>query len=400
MNFLLKPRVLFFGFILALVFFVFSPCLKAGFLKYWDDDFHLTKNLQCFSLSTRNIFNIFHSKVNQTYIPLTISSYAIEYHFVGLNPFVFHLDNILLHLMVVGLVWILALRLGLSPIQAGGSALIFAIHPMHVESVAWITGRKDLLYSIFYLLALIKYTEYLSHHNFKTYALSLVFAVLSILAKPMALSLPWILWLIDGHYKRPRDFNLIVDKIPFAVLIAPLAWQTYFLHARIPQMMGLKNILIWLWSLTFYIQKFFFPTVLIPLYNLPQPVTIASPDYWQAILIAILCLFLVYRFRQNTWLRWAFLFYIGSIFFLMRYDDVDVSIVADRYMYLPSVGFCLFLGIYYGKLWHYVNRNQKQLKIPVCIISVLLLTSMIFKTYHQSRLWQNDFRFWNYVIAH
>ncbi len=134
--------------ILAVVAVVYLPSLDNSFVN-WDDDVHLLNNLSVRSLSFDNLKAIFTEKVNGTYIPLTTLSFAIEYHFFGYDPFVYHLTNLVLHLLVICLVYFFALRLGLSLIGAGISALIFGLHPMHVESVAWVTERKDVLYAFF-----------------------------------------------------------------------------------------------------------------------------------------------------------------------------------------------------------------------------------------------------------
>lgn len=386
----LKSPRLWLGAILGLTFLVFFPCLKAGFLEFWDDDYHLTRNSHCFSLSPEGIDGIFHSTVNKTYIPLTTLSYAVEYHFFGLNPFVYHLDNVLLHLIVVGLIWLLAQRLGLSPVGAAAASMIFALHPMHVESVAWVTGRKDMLYSIFYLLSLIGYSDYLTSRRRWPYAVSLLCGFLSILAKPLALSLPLVLVLMDLHRQRPAR-QWIMDKIPYLLLMMPVVWQTYALQARNPHaLIGAQGLLIWTWSAAFYVQKFFFPAILIPLYNLPRPVSLWTWDYAQAILTLGLCAVLVFKLRRNRWIVGAFLFYIVSTFFLWRWDDFDVSIVADRFMYLPSLGFCLWLG----------SLAENLPKLRWLLPMALLLALITVKTSLQTAVWRDDLTLWNYVLAH
>ncbi|MBI3617939.1 MAG: hypothetical protein HY210_06975 [Candidatus Omnitrophica bacterium] len=139
---------------------VFSPML-AGQFTALDDPGHLLENPQVISLAPENITAIFRTTVNDTYIPLTVLSFAVEHHFFGFRPFVYHWDNLLLHMFVVGLLFGLGRRMGLSAPAAGAGSLLFAVHPMHVESVAWVTERKDVLYAFFYMLALYQYCRYL-----------------------------------------------------------------------------------------------------------------------------------------------------------------------------------------------------------------------------------------------
>ncbi len=136
--------------LLILTFLIYAQVLGHEFVN-WDDNTHITENLQVRSLSSDNITRIFTSTIHKTYIPLTILSFAVEYKLVGLNPFLYHLNNLLLHLLVVFLIFRFAMVLGLKPIGAVTAAFIFGLHPMHVESVAWATERKDVLYSVFYL---------------------------------------------------------------------------------------------------------------------------------------------------------------------------------------------------------------------------------------------------------
>ena len=148
------------GILSILVFLVFSPCLKNQLLN-WDDEQFLTRNTLVQHLDGPHLVRIFSSTVLKTYAPLTVFSFALEHRILGMNPFVFHLDNILLHIAVTVLVYALALRLGLSPWAAFLSALLFGIHPMRTEVVAWATERKSLLYSVFYLGCLLNYLRYL-----------------------------------------------------------------------------------------------------------------------------------------------------------------------------------------------------------------------------------------------
>ena len=187
--------------VLLLVILAFSPSLFNGFIKN-DDPTHLLENVTLRALTFENFRAMFQSIVNVTYIPLTTASFAMEYHFFGYNPFIYHLDNLLLHLGVIVCVFIFLQRLSLSVVAAGIGALFFGIHPLRVESVAWITERKDVLYGFFYMLAILQYWDYAKSGKKQFYFLSLLWGFLSILAKPMALSLPLILLLCDWWMRR------------------------------------------------------------------------------------------------------------------------------------------------------------------------------------------------------
>jgi len=244
--------------ILILTFTAFSSSLNNDYTN-WDDESHFLKNPDVLLLNVPHLRDIFINTVNQTYNPLTTLSFAIEHHFFRFNPFVSHLINCLFHLGITALVFLFALRLNLGIYTAGFSALLFGIHPMHVESVAWVTQRKDVLYAFFYMLALNSYIQYTNTFKKTSYLLSIVYGLFSILAKPMALSLPLILFVCDWFQRRRFDVKVCLEKIPYFLIIIPVASISYVLNARTINVEFWSAFIVWFWSLAFYIQKFIFP---------------------------------------------------------------------------------------------------------------------------------------------
>ena len=393
-NKLREKRLIILGIILIITFASFLPTLHSEFTN-WDDISHLTENMAVRSFNLKNIFT---STVDIGYNPLIVLSFALEYHFFGLNPFIYHLDNLLLHLVITGLIFVFALQMGLSIRVAAFTSLLFGIHPMHVESVAWIAERKDVLYAVFYMWALCCYLQYLRDQKVRTYLFTIVLGILSILAKPMALSLPLILFVCDWLQGRKFERKVFLEKIPHFMYIIPITWLTYSLNARGPEESLFEGVLIWIWSLTFYIQKFFLPITLVPLYPLPQPVSIYNLHYALAICILLLLTIWIVRYRRNRWLIFAILFYFASIFFLLRYDNYDTVTVADRYMYLPSVGVCVFLGVLFDKMLSSLNRRAVVLKRFAQFCLIVLFSVLCVKTYSQSKVWKNSVVLWTYVI--
>jgi Tfp pilus assembly protein PilF len=381
--------------VLFLTFLAYSSSLKNGFTN-WDDDTHLLNNINVLQLNLENLKAIFTKPVDKVYIPLTQLSFALEYHFFKANPFVYHLDNLLLHLGVVFLIYTIGRRLGLSEFASLLGSLIFGIHPMHVESVAWITERKDVLYSVFYLLALLSYLKYIDGQK-KAYYLSLVFGLLSMLAKPMALSLPLILFLLDWMKGRKWTKASFLDKLPHFFYVVVIGWQTYQYQARIPGNGDvLQSFLIWIWTLTFYIKKFLFPFVLTPLYPLPDLVSIFIDGYLTSIFILLILITVLIRFRRNQWVIFAFLFFFLSIFFLLRFDNLkDQNMVADRFMYLPSLGFCLCLSVASESLLKNSRNMTRWLTIVFLTIMGMIL---LFQTHQQTKIWKDGLNLWSHVI--
>ena len=382
--------------ILAITFVSFSPTLNNDFINF-DDNSHLTENP---SIRSLNIKHIFTSTVSKIYIPLTILSFSLEYHFFGLNPFIYHLDNLLLHLIVTGLVFLFTLQVGLTVRGATFAALLFGIHPMHVESVAWVTERKDVLYAAFYMGALCSYWRYLEDKRIKSYLLTIVLGMLSILAKPMALSLPLILFVCD--WLKGRKFNLKVfyEKVPYFLYIIPIAWITFSLNKRIPGDNLIEGALIWVWTATFYIKKFFSLFIFIPWYSLPKPVSISNFHYASSLIILFFLLICLARYRKNRWLIFASLFYFVSIFLLLRCDISDPQIVADRFMYLPSLGICIFLGMSWNRIFEIANKRSVASKRLVHFCIIVLFLGMASKTYYQTKIWGKDSNFWGYITKY
>ncbi len=381
----------------VVVWTAFSPCLKAGFLN-WDDDINLLEHPTVRSLEPSNLKRMFQESVQKIYTPLTTFSYALEYHFFGFKPFVYHLDNLFLHWANTVLVFCLALRFGFSAAGALVAALMFGVHPMRVESVAWVTERKDVLYAFFYLWAMFFYLDYLKIRRWNAYGGALVFGFLSMLAKPMAASLPLVFLLMDWHRKRQWDVKALLDKIPFFAFIIPLAWITYSLNPHVHQP-GASAFLISIWSLAFYIRKFFWPDVFIPLYKLPLPVDWSTPAYPVALGLCLLVVLLAIAFRKNRWVLFAVFYFLLSIVFVLGLNPSTVlSVVDDRYMYLSNLGFCLLLGDFVSRrLVSDAASFWKMARLGILIIGVFSV--LIVKTFAQSCIWQDSFKLWNYVLG-
>jgi len=391
-----KKEFLILFFLLAATFLSLSPSLWGEFTN-WDDQLHVLENPSVLLLNPKAILAIFQSAVNEIYIPLTTLSFAVEHHFFGFNPFVYHLDNLLLHLAVTALIFLLGLRMGLKERGAAAAALLFGIHPMHVESVAWITERKDVLYSFFYMLALCGYWRYLETNSRSAYSLSLLSGLLSILAKPMALSLPLILCLLDRFHGRKLNQKFILDKIPFLVYIIPIAWITYSLHTRIPGENVYQAILMWIWSFSFYLRMFFFPIDPSPLYPPPLPVSLTNPTHMMSAAIFLFTGICLWLWRKNKWFTFAVGYYVLSIFFLLRFDVDDGHIVADRFMYLPSVGFCLLFGFLIQQGFIRLEKRRLKKYIAIACMAILFL-GLSVQTFSQCKIWNNSVTVWSEML--
>lgn len=389
--------------ILVVAFGAYFPSLKAGFTN-WDDDAHVVSNSDIRQLDAEHIERIFNSRIARTYIPLTLLSYSLEYHFFKLNPFVYHLNNVLLHLCAIILVFFMAKRFGLNPVASAWAALIFGIHPMHVESVAWVSERKDVLCAVFYLSALLSYWKYLDQKRFKWWwwVFSVILGFLSMLAKPMAYSLPLVLFLIDWWHRRQFRLSMILEKIPHVGYVVALSWMTLSVNKINLTFNLFQVLLIWFWSFFFFPFKFFIPDFYMAIYKLPQPVAFLNPAYAVSLCaLLILIVSLVYLCRQRYYVL-AWLFYILTISLIVVrsiWDFGNNTVVADRFMYLPSVGFCILLGF----AIHYVQHRYHQHHFQKTAFHIGLWVALMFlfiKTYQQCFVWKNNMALWTHVIKH
>lgn len=391
-------------FLWAATLIAFSPTLTARFTAF-DDPGYLLENPQVTSLDPENITAIFRTTVNDTYIPLTVLSFAVEHHFFGFQPFVYHWDNLLLHMFIVGILFGLGRRMGLGAPAAGAGSLLFALHPMHVESVAWVTERKDVLYAFFCMLTLYQYWRYLQTGARRAFVFSVVCGFLSILANPMAISLPLVLCLFDFFCGRKPGGRWAAEKLVYIACITPVAWITASLHQRRLMDNWAEAVLTAVWRLMFYIRKFIYPVDLSPLYAAPSPVSLENPEILFSVILFAVYVACLVRYRRNRWFFFANGFFIASIFFLVRLrTSWGPQEVADRFMYLPSAGFCLFFGLCVERLSQRVytlgQRPGARKAANVVFAAALAFLFLVLgaQTYRQSRVWENDTTLWAAVI--
>ncbi|MEA3493184.1 MAG: tetratricopeptide repeat protein [Candidatus Margulisiibacteriota bacterium] len=380
-------------------FIAFAPSLNNKFVE-WDDKEMLLENDKITSLSPGSIKTMFTASHYGLYHPLVHVSYAIEHHYFGFNPVVYHWTNLILHLANATLVFCFIYLLSGNILIAFITGLIFGIHPLQVESVAWIAERKDVLYAFFFLTSLISYILYRDLDQKKYYYLALLLFLFSLLSKPMAISLPLVLILIDYYRKR---WNL-KDKIPFFAfsvlfgIIAILAKQaTGGLVVPEPPL-SLMNLFILSYRVLFYyLPRVFllfnftrlFPHASFIPEHLQESFTLLPFSFLISPLLLILLLgglFLLFRKKIKVMFGLLFFFIViapGILF-------IQVGYFADRYAYLPVVGiFYLFAE---GTVWFYqdkVKNNKLFSKLFIVLLVVLILTTLNI-TWRRISIWRDN----------
>jgi len=391
------------GVIVVISFICFASALKNDLVN-WDDYAYIRDNQAIRTLSPDNISHIFNYKtfIAGNYHPLTILSYAIEYKVAGLRPFLYHFDNIILHLLNVILfawmIWLLTKKINATVI----SAALFAVHPMRVESVVWAAERKDVLYTFFFLSALICYILYSvkSGYQVRYYISSLIFLLLSLLSKGQAVVLPLTLFLIDYWYKRQFGTKQVLEKIPFFILsllfglIAIQAQASSLTVQRLISHTPVERIIFAFYNLTAYIYKLIFPYNLSCFYSYP-----ATGKMWiiysGAVITLILIALVLLRYRKNQTVMFGILFYIFTVSIVLQLIPVGNAIIADRYTYIPYIGLFFIIGILLDKLITQFPRWKK----PVTVIILLQLLIFAGVSAAQTLTWKNNETLWKHVIS-
>jgi tetratricopeptide (TPR) repeat protein len=401
---LLHNRNLLLSLVLIITFIVFLPTLSADFIETWDDGVYVTDNTTIIDLKWQNLKAFFTEPQNGTYVPLPMLSFALEYKVFGLNPLPFHLNNLLLHLLCTAFAFYILRLLRLPVRYAALGALLFGIHPMRVETVAWVTERKDLLFSVFYLGAIITYIKFILSEKGKLryFTMTLVLFVFSLFSKIQAVSLPLALLLLDYYLDRPLKMKLIWEKIPFFALSLGFGILGYFIlqqagSLEINEKFSLfERILFGLFSLSAYLLKLFAPLNLSAFYPYPIKPGESMPFlYYLAPLFLLLLAALVYLSAKKTKaVVFGSLFFLVNIMFLLQILGAGQGYQADRFTYIP------YLGLFFLAAWaaqHYTERS----KAAQPLLIVLVVGFSVFfaaATYARSGVWKNSLSLWTDVI--
>jgi len=370
-----------------------------GFVNY-DDDVYVYNNSSIRELKLSSLVSFFTGNVGQ-YPPLVMVVFSLLYHFFGLEPTAYHVTNVIFHFANTALVFLLASRLKPGIVTASVAALLFGIHPLHIESVAWVTELKDVLYTFFFLAGLISYMNY-RNNTVKTryYIFTLLFFILSCLSKGMAVVFPVIIVLIDYYFEKSFSGIKWLDKLPFFVIavfwgvltistqseMGAVGHENYFLP---------RQIIIATYGAMFYIVKMFVPINLAVFYPLPEGTGFSLPLVYYLSFAGIIALsFIVYRFRKSAMLVFGFLFYLVNTALVLQIIPVGMAVTADRYFYLSSFGLFIILGA--GFEWMFNKyRKQKFILIPVAIV---ITFSLIMISNRQTSNWRNSISLWDNVL--
>jgi tetratricopeptide (TPR) repeat protein len=404
----------------AVIFLVFSPSLRNGFVK-WDDDVNFLFNPYYRGLGwtqLRWMFTTFHMG---PYQPLSWLTLGLDYRLWGMDARGYHLTSLLIHAANGVLLYFLARRLMISaaapeeradPVRydlaAAFAALVFAVHPLRVESVAWVTERRDVLSGFFFLAAILIYVRAaeMPAKKWRWLCAALAAFVLALLSKAIVVTLPVVLLLLDVYplkrlsrpWLSPENAAVLREKIPFFLLSAafgPLGlWgqkisaemrplESYGLAARLAQAF---------YGMALYLSKTVLPIRLLPLYELPKHLDPLAAPFIVAAVLVVFVKSVAFALRKKwpaAWIAW--LYFFVTLAPVLGVVQFGAQIAADRYTYLPSMGLAVLAG---GVLLALMRKNRASL-----FIAGLVVASLGVLTWRQSRVWHDTESLWSHALS-
>ncbi|MEK6777076.1 MAG: tetratricopeptide repeat protein [bacterium] len=402
-------------FLMIVTFAVYRQVSHHEFVSY-DDRLYVTENPQVKAGLTReSILWAFTAMHAGNWHPLTWLSHMLDVEMFGLNSRWHHLINLLFHVAGTGLLFFLLSRMTGAVWPSLFVAALFALHPLHVESVAWAAERKDVLSAFFWMLTLISYHEYVKHPGRVRYLVTLCAFVLGLMSKPMLVTLPFVLFLLDywplGRLRPRREpgpqaagpnslcWRLILEKIPFLALSFASGIITLYAQQEVRAVASLKNVpLIFravnvLWAYVVYLGRMIWPLHLAVIYPLPATLTVLQ-GLTAVLLLGAISFLVIRTARRHPYFLVGWLWSLVTLVPVIGLVQVGLQAVADRYTYIPLIG--LFIMIAWGA-WLIAGRGRSY-SVAVTVLAFFILSAFGARTWIQLSYWQNSITLFSHAI--
>ena len=387
---------------------VYGRTINHDFVNYDDGGYVFKNPYVSGGLTPKAVIWAFTAIYESNWHPLTWWSHMLDYALFGMNPGLHHVTNLLFHILATLLLFLFLKRITGAFWQSGFVAALFALHPLQVESVAWVSERKNVLCAFFWMLTLWGYIRYVEKPTFRRYLSTLLFFILGLMAKPMVVTLPFVLLLLDywplGRFhqtgKRPISYPAVWEKIPFFLLSAASSAVTLVAQQRggsigsaavYPFGERVANALL---SYTKYIGKMVWPFELTVFYPFPP----VMPG-WQVagafLLLAAISFWVIKGARQRPYAVVGWLWYLGTLVPVIGLVQVGSQAMADRYTYLPLIG--LFMIAAWGISEFSARRRIK--KVWLTASAGVLLSLLITTTWRQVGYWENSVALFSRALA-
>jgi len=394
--------------LLVVTLVAFAPTFGAQFIK-WDDQFYVEENpLLPDPDGLRKIWDPI-SREAPEYYPILFGSYWLEYRLWGLDPRPYHATTLALHLANVGLVLLLARRLGAAGWVAAGAAALFAVHPVQVASVAWISELKNTLSGLFYLVAFLLYLRHRRTGRWGAYAGCLASFVAALLSKTQTVTFPMSLVLAEWLLLRRREVPLqraaggVAARVaPMFALCIPAGLLTMYFdqHPHTPAFPLVDRLVIASNAVWFYLRTFLAPVRLSPVYAAWHPVA-ADPSWWMAavgLCLGGVALGAVWR-HIPALTRWGMLHFLVSLLPVLGFVPFTYetyTMVADHFLYLPCIGGGVALAAGVDRLLARLPSGR-MVRHTAAAVGVLIVAACAAQTYAEATHWRTNVSFWTRV---
>jgi len=396
------------AFILIVTTLVFLPSLFNDFTN-WDDEIYIVNNSLITHLSPGTVANIFTTpQYMGNYHPVTLLSYALDYAVGESHPFVYHLDNLLLHLACAVFLFLLLREFKLPPTVPFIVCLLFGIHPLHVEPVAWLSARKDVLYGAFFLCSLFCYAKYAKNNaRGLWYVLSLLFFTCSVLSKAVAVVTPVVLLLLDWIIERTPQRRMIWEKIPFVLIsvifgvVAIAAQQATKSITENPAYGVFDRLCIGAYGLWSYLGKILLPEHLSAFYFYPSTDHAGLPLPFQLAFFGMIALvgLTAYSFWKSRIYSFGSAFFILTLALVLQVFPVGRALMADRYAYIPSIGIFLIIGMIFSRATSGLRQISSSFALTLQIAAWLYCLWLALTTMERCEVWNNGITVWSDVLT-
>jgi len=397
--------------LVAVTWAVFGQTLAHDFVNF-DDHVYVYENpLVMRGLSTEGIIDAFTHTHARNWHPLTTVSHMLDCQLYGLNAGGHHLTNVILHTISVLLLFLVLKQMTGALWQSAFVTVLFAIHPLHVESVAWIAERKDVLSAVFFMVTLAAYARHVQAPSLVRYLLVALLFACGLMSKPMLVTLPFVLLLLDYWPLRrlegqksevgSRLPRLITEKIPLFALSAFSCMATLFAQRQGPSAI---DQLPFLWKLnnTFvsyvtYIWQMLWPARLAVFYPHPNdrlpPVNVTAA----IALVVGVSLLVIYLRRTKPYLVTGWFWYLGMLVPVIGFVQVGEQAHADRYTYLPQIGLYIMIAWTVGDLLSEPTPRARRALVGVA--AAITIVSLSVRAIIQASYWKNSETLWNHTLA-
>jgi len=334
------------------------------------------------------------------YQPLVLLTYAAEYNFFELNPNGYHIINLIFHALNSVLVLLLIYLITENAQISFLLALIFSLHPMQTESIAWVSALKELMCAFFYILSFISYIKYSKDGKQGFYILSIILFICALLSKPMAITLP-IIFILYDYYKDDLSSAKIIEKLPI-LTISGLFVRITFSAQESGGAMRLAHIhnvvsdfFYAFYNIAFYIAKLILPLNLSAHYAYPERFSFASKEFVIALLvIAALISYLINFKKIKREINFGIASFLVGIVPILRFTPLGDTIAADRYMYIPIISFSFAIVMFLKPILSNV-KNAKKIVIVITSAYLLFFGAISFT---RADIWRDNFTYWENVL--